>query len=227
MRLDTTKSKEKCLFVSSNPMPCFIFPIHIKILDCEISNDALLDTRASVCFMDKDFVLKHSLELIEKAHPTPVEIIDGRPLALGNMMEETQLLEIMLGDQVSHVVFNIIQCPTNPMVLGLPWFELHNPNVDWSLRRISSKSKNKKNVTRAFARAAKKNVAFVIHATPMGTSIETSVQEIPMQYHDFKDVFEKKNADILLEHRPYDYAIELQDGAQPPFGPIYNLSQMK
>jgi hypothetical protein len=25
----------------------------------------------------------------------------------------------------------------------------------------------------------------------------------------------------------YDYAIELQDGAQPPFGPIYNLLQTK
>jgi hypothetical protein len=59
----------------------------------------------------------------------------------------------------------------------------------------------------------------------MGTSIEIGVQEIPIQYHDFKDVFEKKNADILQEHRPYDCAIELQDGAQPPFGPIYNLSQ--
>jgi hypothetical protein len=30
-----------------------------------------------------------------------------------------------------------------------------------------------------------------------------------------------------VEHRPYDYAIELQDGTQPPFRPIYNLSQMK
>jgi hypothetical protein len=59
----------------------------------------------------------------------------------------------------------------------------------------------------------------------MGTSIETGVQEIPTQYHNFEDVFEKKNANILPEHHPYDYAIELQDGAQPPFGPIYNLSQ--
>jgi hypothetical protein len=48
-----------------------------------------------------------------------------------------------------------------------------------------------------------------------------------MQYHDFKDVFEKKNADILSEHRSYDCTIELQDGTQPPFGPIYNLSQME
>jgi hypothetical protein len=61
----------------------------------------------------------------------------------------------------------------------------------------------------------------------MGTSTETGVQEIPIQYHDFKDVFEKKNADILLKHHPYDCTIELQDGVQPPFGPIYNLSQME
>jgi hypothetical protein len=77
MRLDATKSKEKGLFASSNPMPCFTFPIHIKTLNCEFSSDALLDTRASACFMDKDFALKHSLELIGKAHPAPMEVIDG------------------------------------------------------------------------------------------------------------------------------------------------------
>jgi hypothetical protein len=49
----------------------------------------LLDTRASICLMHKDFAIKHSLELIEKAHPTPVEVIDRRPLALGNVMKET------------------------------------------------------------------------------------------------------------------------------------------
>ena len=79
--------------------------------------------------------------------------------------------------------------------------------------------------TRAFVRAAKKNIAFAIYATPMGTSTEIGVHEIPIQYHDFKNAFEKKNADILPEHRPYNCTIELQDGAQPPFGPIYNLSQ--
>jgi hypothetical protein len=40
-----------------------------------------------------------------------------------------------------------------------------------------------------------------------------------------KDVFEKKNADTLPKHQPYDYAIELVERTQPPFGPIYNLSQ--
>jgi hypothetical protein len=64
MRLDATKSKEKGLFVSSNPMPCFTFPVHIKTLDCEFSSEALLDTGAFACFKDKDFALKHSLEQV-------------------------------------------------------------------------------------------------------------------------------------------------------------------
>jgi hypothetical protein len=180
MTLDATKFKEKGLFVSSDPTQYFIFHVYIKILDCGFSSKALLDTRASACFMDKDFALKHNLELIEKAHPAAVEVIDGRVLISGNVMEETQPLEVILGDQVSHVVFNIIQCPANPVVLGLPWFELHNLDIDWNLQRISSKSKNKKKKyiqllilgTRAFIRAAKKNIAFTIYATPMGTSIE-------------------------------------------------------
>jgi hypothetical protein len=110
-----------------------------------------------------------------------------------------------------------------------------NPDFVWSLRKISPKSKNKKKKyiqplvlgAKAFVRAAEKNVAFVIYASPMGTSTKIGIQEISMQYHDFKDLFEKKNIDILLEHRPYDCTIELQDEAQPPFGPIYNLSQTK
>ncbi len=38
-------------------------------------------------------------------------------------------------------------------------------------------------------------------------------------------MFEKKNADTLLQHQPYDCGIELQEDAQAPFGLIYSLSQ--
>jgi hypothetical protein len=46
MRLDATKSKEKGLFVSSDPTPCFAFHVHIKTLDCEVSSKVLLDVGA-------------------------------------------------------------------------------------------------------------------------------------------------------------------------------------
>jgi hypothetical protein len=78
------------------------------MLDCEFFSEALLNTGASACFMDKDFAMKHSLELIVKTHLVPVEVIDGRPLTSENVMEEIQPLKIMLEDLVFHVVFTII-----------------------------------------------------------------------------------------------------------------------
>jgi hypothetical protein len=54
-----------------------------------------------------------------------------------------------------------------------------------------------------------------------------SQHEIPSQYQEFKDVFKKRNADTLPKHRPYDCTINLVEGMQPPFRPIYNLLQDK
>jgi hypothetical protein len=38
-------------------------------------------------------------------------------------------------------------------------------------------------------------------------------------------VFEKKNADTLSKHWSYNYTINLEEGVQLAFKPIYNLSQ--
>jgi hypothetical protein len=46
------------------------------------------------------------------------------------------------------------------------------------------------------------------------TSIATN--PLPARYHDFSDVFEKKNADRLPEHRLYNCPIDLQEAAHPP-----------
>ena len=48
---------------------------------------------------------------------------------------------------------------------------------------------------------------------------------LPEQYKSYQDVFGKKNADILPQYWPYDCTIDIEDGAQVPFGPIYNMSQ--
>ncbi len=48
--------------------------------------------------------------------------------------------------------------------------------------------------------------------------------EVPSKYADFVDVFSLKLATKLPEHmRINNYAIELVDNRQPPYGPIYNL----
>jgi hypothetical protein len=49
---------------------------------------------------------------------------------------------------------------------------------------------------------------------------------IPEEYHsEFANVFSKKEAETLPEHRSYDHTILLQEGTSPPFvGHNYSLS---
>ena len=68
--------------------------------------------------------------------------------------------------------------------------------------------------------------------TPKATGWSVSVSPVtvnldgvPEEYHDFMDVFSKTKAGVLVDHRPYDLKITLEEGASPPLGPIYSLSQ--
>jgi hypothetical protein len=52
-----------------------------------------------------------------------------------------------------------------------------------------------------------------------------NVIELPDQLKDFLDVFSPVNAEKLAPNRKdVDLSIELQEGSQPPYGPLYPLS---
>ena len=80
--------------------------------------------------MDEEFAHQRKIKVIRKKIPAPVEVIDGRHLASSDVVYKTQSLEVILGEQISSIVFNIIKSPTSPIILGLPWFELYNPDIN-------------------------------------------------------------------------------------------------
>jgi len=53
---------------------------------------------------------------------------------------------------------------------------------------------------------------------------DPNLSTIPPEYHEFADLFSKKEADKLPAHRSYNHAIPLESGKAPSFGPIYKLS---
>ncbi len=53
------------------------------------------------------------------------------------------------------------------------------------------------------------------------------LSRLPPEYHDFADVFSASESEKLAPHRPYDLKIDLENGAVPPPGPIYSLSQLE
>ena len=97
---------------------------------------ALLDSGANSCFMDRNFAQAHQISLSKLPCPASVVVIDGRPIASGNIIEESEPVNIVLDNLACVVSFNIISIPEHPIVLGLPWFELHNPDIDWRTREI-------------------------------------------------------------------------------------------
>ena len=50
------------------------------------------------------------------------------------------------------------------------------------------------------------------------------LSNVPSEYHKFANIFSKTKAKVLAPYHSYDLKINLEEGAQPPVGPIYSLS---
>jgi hypothetical protein len=48
--------------------------------------------------------------------------------------------------------------------------------------------------------------------------------KVLVEHYKHLDVFLRKEANKLAEHRPYNYKIILKEGKQPGFGPLYGMS---
>ena len=51
-----------------------------------------------------------------------------------------------------------------------------------------------------------------------------NLERLPKEFHQFKNIFSKKEATNLPRHRACDHKIDLEPGTTPPLGPIYSLS---
>jgi hypothetical protein len=64
--------------------------------------------------------------VMKKSTPIAMGVIDGRSLSSRPMTHETKALDIIIETHTNKVAFNVISSSTNPIVLGLSWFILHN-----------------------------------------------------------------------------------------------------
>ncbi|KAG5333552.1 hypothetical protein C0989_005453, partial [Termitomyces sp. Mn162] len=67
-----------------------------------------------------------------------------------------------------------------------------------------------------------------------GTTVPESKMEeqilsevVPPEYHEFADMFSEGSAKELPLHCSYNHKIDLEEGTSPPFGKIYNMSEVE
>jgi hypothetical protein len=46
---------------------------------------------------------------------------------------------------------------------------------------------------------------------------------LPPQYHEYTEVFENQTDNALLQHKSLDHTIDLKEGTEALWGPIYEL----
>ena len=79
------------------------------------------------------------------------------------------------------------------------------------------------------------NHGYLLRVSSVGEDVDISSSDdsttletvIPAKYHPYLDVFSKTDADKLPPHRTYDHSIDLELDTQPPFGPLYTLSELE
>ena len=118
-----------------------------------------------------------------------------------------------------------------PAVVGFLWLHKHNPTITWQIGTLSLTS------TQCAAQCLlscsipsplpppdpqpKPAVLDAVH-----TSRDPALlAKLPPEHHDFADVFFEQAANTLPPHKPYDLEIPLLPGKEPPWGPIYSLSE--
>ena len=136
----------------------------------------------------------------------------------------------------------------------MPFLTLSNANVRFAERELTWRSYTAAKALpttrrvelidkKEFATAAlnKDDETFIVHiAAFMGlmtiqhsreaqiASLDVEEVTVPTQYSDYTDVFSKDSAKELPKHTGInDHAIDLVEGKQPPYGPIYSLLPVK
>ena len=178
--------------------------------------------------------------------------IDGSTLKTFGMV----LASFQVEDKVGRIQFFqetfLLADISMGVVLGIPFLTLSNADVQfvekaltWRTYTTAEALPTTKRVElidkKEFAKAAldENSETFVVHVASLDLGIHpdreaqiasllTEEVKIPDEYSDFADVFSEEKALVLPERTELnEHAIDLEDGKQPPYGPIYSLGPVE
>ena len=100
-----------------------------------IKVDALLDSGATRCFMNKSWALEQRIELKPLKNPIPVLNIDGMQNQAGDITHFISII-IKIGKHAEKLWCAITCLGKTLLILGHTWLQKHNLDIDWSSGKI-------------------------------------------------------------------------------------------
>ncbi|KAH0602480.1 uncharacterized protein H6S33_008819, partial [Morchella sextelata] len=232
------------------------------VASCKIINNkipiqthALIDTGCSgFAFIDETFARHNNFPFLPLKSPRTLEVIDGRPISSGQI---THLCYLPLSIDSHHETtpFFVTKLGSYPLVLGIPWLQLHDATLrfkDNSILFDSEYCKRKCNSSpipvpirgvappprfhlvssAALCRFARRDKLQIFSTTIEEIDQATGEapkqdwrNRVPTRYKRFHKMMDEEFAKEMPPRRPYDHKIPLKGEKEPPFGPLYGMSR--
>jgi len=96
---------------------------------------ALLDSGATGLFIDRGFVHRNRLKTHALDQPIKVYNVDGTLNQGGSITEEITLMISHKGHK-ERAVFEVCDLGKSAIILGHPWLQKHNPEIDWQTGQV-------------------------------------------------------------------------------------------
>jgi hypothetical protein len=167
---------------------------------------SLIDSRATANFIHPEIVEKFKLPKISLTNPRNIRMLDGSLPKNGKVWHKVSL-EFTCQGIPSIAEFLVCPIGKNQAILGMPWLQDQNPDIDWKEQTVTLAEISK--------------IASEEEADP------DPLQGLPPAYHEFAKVFGEEEFKVLPPHRPYDLVIDLKEGAKLHHGPLYSMTELE
>lgn len=192
-----------------------MFSVSLVVQDKCFSVQALIDSGADQSFIRTTLAHELGISLIALDTPMVTKALNGTHFCSITYVTEPVILRVS-GNHVETISFYAMDNSLDDLVLGLPWLQLHNPQVNWKNGSILTWS--------AHCHAACLASAHLPVFSQSLSEENIDLSGVPPEYLDLRQAFSKARASSLPPHRPYDCGIDLLPGTIPPKGRIYSLS---
>ena len=111
------------------------FRITLSVLKNTFNKDvitkALIDSRASINCLDWGFVKKHKIPYYRLPQPIRARNVDRSDNESG-VIKFISTTFVRIKGIIHQVLFHIINCGNENIILGIPWLEKVNPEINWT-----------------------------------------------------------------------------------------------
>ena len=98
--------------------------------------EALLDSGATGCYIDKGFAAAKNLPMEQLPHPILVYNADGTHNE-GGPISHTVTLQVQIQDHMEVFPFAVTNTGKTDLIVGFNWLQKHNPLVNWKTGDIT------------------------------------------------------------------------------------------